>query len=89
MRDDTKKMADHVIDNSTRLPPTTVQPDQLDYKDYQHLKYWFEQAWQVLCHQSDLALKELSPDSPIISIFMEDEYGEPIPEALNTSFVVI
>ena len=84
MRDDTKKMSDHVIANSTGLPPTTVQPDQLDYKDYQHLKYWFEHAWQALRHQSGLALKELSPDSPIISVFMEDEFGEPIPEALKS-----
>ena len=61
--------------------PGVGSPTSPTYEEYQHLKYWFEAAWQAL--RSKHGSKDLPVDAPIISVFMEDEFGEPISEAVK------
>ena len=84
VRDDVKKTLDQMIATSagpSSLSPDAGPPKTLNYEDYKHLKYWFEAVWQAL--RSKHNSTDLPLDSSIISIFMEDELGRPISEAIK------
>ena len=74
-------MIDHFMTTSPGSAPGVGLPTPPNYHEYQHLKYWFEVAWQAL--RSKHGTKELPIDALIISAFMEDEFGDPISEAIK------
>ena len=77
-KDEVKKLTHQIAAGS---PPSVTSSEVPKYEDYKHLPYWFESAWQAIRNK---ATKEISPDSSIPSLFMEDEHGEQHSEALKS-----
>lgn len=47
--------------------------------DHRFVKFWKQEAWQM--HRRGAGIEDV--DAPVLSIFMEDEFGNPIPEGIR------
>ena len=75
-KNEVKGMADHIKTHFTGRGPPNLSP-YLRREDYS-LNWWDKSAWLAIKNKTKL--KDLTIDSPIISLYMEDETGEPIPK---------
>ena len=65
-----------MLSHPAGLSSATKSPDPLDRTFYKHIKFWQQSTWQAL--RNKIKNTEIPQDSPIISIYMEDESGKPI-----------
>ena len=78
-KEDVKKMVDHVATACTGPIPgiaTSGIPLNPERKNYKYCRFWNEAPWQAI--RSKQGPKPLDLDSPIISMFLEDEFGQPV-----------
>ena len=75
-KDEVKSMADHIKTNFTSRNPPNLSPG-LKREDYS-LNWWDKSSWLEVKNKTKA--KDLTVDSPIISLYMEDEHGVPIPK---------
>jgi hypothetical protein len=79
-------MVDHIATNITG-PIDGVAPPNIPLtpkrEDYQLLNYYNPDTWLNIKNKGGRGPRELSIESPIISLFMEDEFGNPIPETIK------
>jgi hypothetical protein len=80
-REDVKTLVSNMqapIDKPTALSKIPLEPKQ---EDYIHIKFWENSPWQAIKNKSQP--KDLDADSPIISLYMEDEDGQPIARGIK------
>ena len=85
MREDVKQMFDRIMTHiagpvngssgpvDTRASRIPLDPQE---EDFLHLSWWRQGPWLAI--KTGAAEKDLHIESPIISLFMEDEHGRPI-----------
>jgi hypothetical protein len=83
MKEEVHKIAEYVL----ACPPNsssdikTYMSDPLNRNRSGKPKFWKQADWQAIRNRA----KDAGADSPIINLFMEDEYGVPIPEGVKNT----
>ena len=78
-RDDIKKMVDHISTNFTgeiTAIGTTSIPLNPKKVNFKLVAFWENEPWQAIKNKS--GVKDTDSVSPVLSLFMEDEFGQPV-----------
>ena len=70
-------MAEYLATGPDTGPP--APSGLLQKEDFKHIKWWEPFQWQAI--KSGAEPRDLSVESPIISLYMEDENSQPIPKS--------
>ena len=82
-KEEVSKITTHILSSGLSSGIDTYYAPPLDRSKYEYLGYWEQGQWQVI--QNCIKAKELSIDSPVISLYMEDETSTAIsPGVKNT-----
>jgi hypothetical protein len=85
-REDVKILADHIKTRPANPPDNTAResgeiPLNPKREDYLHLKWWDPDQWQAI--KNKLMERDEDDNSPVISLYMEDQFGAPIPRDIK------
>ena len=81
-REDIQKMVDHISTNFTgEIPGVKVPgiPPNPKHKVFELTKYWNHDPWKAAWGGGKIK----NYDSPILSLFMEDEFGQPVSDEVK------
>ena len=77
MHEDIKRVAEYLAAGPATGP--LAPSGLLQKEDFKHIKWWEPFQWQVI--KSSMEPRDFGVKNPIISLYMEDENGQPIPES--------
>jgi hypothetical protein len=82
-RDDIKMIVDYLMAprNADNPKWLTLASSELKEEDFIHIKFWRQCTWQAIKNKTLTLDSDLT--SPIISLYMEDELGRPIPSGIK------
>jgi hypothetical protein len=84
-KEDIGKMAERLLSYPTGLPTAAglLVPPSLDKSKFGRVRYWEQGQWQAI--RNRMKDGNIGLDSPIISLYMEDEAGGPISPGSKTA----